>query len=194
MDTVNLLKLVEKAQKMALSNAWGENAYKINMAILKADHNNCAAYTRLAKYYKLNENFAEAKNMYLKALEINPNHQGAINNLDDIETDQKQNEVVDKFGTSKELFKEGQISMGKSRYKLAEKLFAKAYEIEPLLMYAVNLAGVYKKMDRDDKIEKLYRQLLDDATVETEALNSEFKTLLVHKNDLGELDEDNNTR
>ncbi|HEX9060048.1 MAG TPA: hypothetical protein VF941_07695 [Clostridia bacterium] len=28
MNTVNLLKLVEKARKMASSNIWGENAYE----------------------------------------------------------------------------------------------------------------------------------------------------------------------
>jgi len=89
MNSVNLQKLMVKAAKMALGNIWGENAYKINMAILKIDHNNCAACTRLAKYFKLNDNIAEAKNMYLKALEIDPNNRGAMNNLDDIEKEKK---------------------------------------------------------------------------------------------------------
>jgi tetratricopeptide (TPR) repeat protein len=85
MNNANLKKLMDKAGKMALLNIWGENAYKINMAILKADHNNSAACTRLAKYYKLNNNIPKAKKMYLKALKINPNNRGAINNLYDIE-------------------------------------------------------------------------------------------------------------
>lgn len=91
MNNVNLAKLVDKAGEMALRNIWGDNAYKINMAILKMDHNNCAACTRLAKYYRLNDNIAEAKNMYLKALDIDPTNRGAINNLNDIEKDQKKN-------------------------------------------------------------------------------------------------------
>ncbi len=81
-------KLVEKAGKMATHDIWNENAYKINMAILRVDGNNSAACTRLAKYYRLNNNLEEAKNMYLKALEINPNNRGAINNLEDMERDQ----------------------------------------------------------------------------------------------------------
>ncbi len=180
MDTENLSELVEKAQEMALSDIWGENAYKINMEILNIDKKNCAAYTRLAKYYKLGENIAEAKNMYLKALEIDPNNRGAINNLNDIEKDQKENEIVDNIKTAKELFKEGRHSAIKGRYKLAVKLFLKAYDIEPLLVYAVNLAGVYKKMGKYDRIEKLYRQLLEDVRIraDVEVINTEFKTLL----------------
>lgn len=184
MDTADLLKLVEKAQEMALHNIWGENAYEINMAILKANQNNCAAYTRLAKYYKLNDDFVQAKNMYLKVLEIDPDHRGALNNLNDIETDQKENEIVDKFTTSKELFKEGQNSMKKSKYKLAAKLFSKAYDIEPLLVYAVNLADAYKKMGKNHSVETLYRQLLENARIEAdvEVINNEFKPLLLNNN------------
>lgn len=88
MDNDKLQRLVDKAGKMATLNLWGENAYKINMAILHIDGNNSAACTRLAKYYKLNNQIDEAKSMYLKALEINPNNRGAINNLDDMERDQ----------------------------------------------------------------------------------------------------------
>lgn len=83
-----LQRLIDRAGKMATLNMWGENAYKINMAILRIDGNNSAACTRLAKYYKLNDNLEEAKAMYLKALEINPNNRGAINNLEDMERDQ----------------------------------------------------------------------------------------------------------
>ena len=88
MDNEKLKRLVDRAGKMATLNMWGETAYKINMAILRIDGNNAAACTRLAKYYKLNDNIQEAKNMYLRALEINPNNRGAINNLDDMERDQ----------------------------------------------------------------------------------------------------------
>ncbi len=99
MNNVNLQKLVDEAGEMALGNIWGENAHKINMAILKIDHNNSAACTRLAKYYKLNDNITEAKNMYLKALSIDPNCRTAINNLNDMEKDQKKSEAVDKINT-----------------------------------------------------------------------------------------------
>ena len=183
MNNVNLQKLVDKAGEMALRNVWGENAYKINMAILKTDHNNCAAYTRLAKYYKLNDNISEAKSMYLKALNIDPENRGAINNLDDIEKDQKESDAVDKIKTTGELIKEGQRSMLKGKYKLAAKLFSKAYSIEPLLVYAVSLAGAYKKVGKYDIIEKLYKQLIDDNHVQAdvEAINNEFKTLRLNE-------------
>lgn len=89
MDNEKLKRLADRAGKMATLNMWGENAYKINMAILRLDGNNSAACTRLAKYFKLKDNIEEAKNMYIKALEINPNNRGAINNLDDMERDQR---------------------------------------------------------------------------------------------------------
>lgn len=179
MNNMNLQKLLDKAGKMALSNTWGENAYKINMEILEIDNNNCAACTRLAKYYKLNDNIAEAKNMYLKVLGIDPQSRGAINNLDEIEEDQNENDAVDKIKTTKELLKLGRNSMLKRRYRLAAKLFSKTYSIEPLLTYAVSLAGAYKKMGGYDKIEKLYRQLIHDNHIQAdvEAINYEFKTL-----------------
>jgi Tfp pilus assembly protein PilF len=85
MNKVDLQKLKVRAGEMALRDIWGDNAYKINMAILRMDQRNTAACTRLAKYYKLNDNLAEAKNMYLKALEIDPENRGAINNLSDME-------------------------------------------------------------------------------------------------------------
>ena len=179
MKNVNLKMLVDKAGEMALRNVWGENAFKINMAILKMDQKNSAACTRLAKYYKLNDNIGEAKNMYLKALDIDPNNRGAMNNLSDIEKDQKETDTVDKMKTTGELTKEGQSSLLKGRYRLAEKLFTKAYSIEPLLKYAVGLASAYKKMGKFDRIEKLYIQLIDDNHIQAdvEAINNEFKTL-----------------
>ena len=179
MNNVNLQKLVGKAGEMALGNIWGENAYKINMAILKIDRHNSSAYTRLAKYYKLNDNIPEAKNMYLKALDIDPNNWGASNNLIDIEKDQMESDAVDKIKTTGELLKLGNSSMLKGKHKLAVKLFSKAYSIEPVLMYAVSLAGLYKKMGKYDRIEKLYKQLIDDSSVQSdvEAINSEFKML-----------------
>ena len=179
MNNLDLQKLVDKAGEMALQNIWGGNAYKINMSILKIDHNNSSAYTRLAKYYKLNDNITEAKNMYLKALDIDPNNRVALNNLNDIEKDQKENDDVDKIKTTRQLFKEGRKSKLKGKYKFAAKLFSKAYSIEPLLTYAVNLAGAYKKMDKYESIEKLYSQLIEDTNkkADVEAINYEFKTL-----------------
>lgn len=123
MNNVNLQKLVDKAGEMALRNIWGENAYKINMIILKRDSNNLAACTRLAKYYLLNDNVEEAKNMYSRALEIDPNSRGAINNLNEIEKDQQENEAIGKIKTVGELFRAGQSSMIKGRYKRRKAIF-----------------------------------------------------------------------
>lgn len=183
MKNINLQELVDKAGEMALRNIWGDAAYKVNMNILKIDHNNCAAYTRLAKYYKINDNMTEAKNMYLKALNIDPNSRAAINNLYDIEQDQKESDAVDQISTIKELLKEAQKSMLKFKYKLAAKLYTKAYNIEPLLTYAVSLAGAYKEMGNYDKIEELYQQLINDNPIqeEAEAIKNEFKMLRLMK-------------
>lgn len=88
MNNMDLQKLICRAGEMASRNVWGDNAYKINMAILKADQNNGAACTRLAKYYKLADKMEEAKSMYVRALEINPENRGAINNLIEMEKNQ----------------------------------------------------------------------------------------------------------
>ena len=120
MNNVNLQKYVDKAGEMALRNIWDEKAYKINIAILKIDHNNCAACTRLAKYYMLNGNITEAKNMYLKALDIDPNSRVAINNLFDIEKDQKESEAVNKINTMEV------VTMGDKSPKNKEKKKKKA--------------------------------------------------------------------
>ena len=70
MDNDKLKRLVDRAGKMATLNMWGETAYKINMAILRIDGNNAAACTRLAKYYKLNDNIQEAKNYFGNKLDF----------------------------------------------------------------------------------------------------------------------------
>lgn len=180
----NLQKLVDRAGKMALRNIWGENSYKINKAILKLDINNCAAYTRLAKYYRLDDNIEEARNMYLRALEIDPNNRGAINNLNEIEKEQKENDAVNQIQTIGDLLKEGQNSMLKGRYMMAVKLFAKAFGLEPSLRHAISLAGAYEKVGRYDRIEKIYRQLIDDNSKQNdiEAIENQFKALRSNSN------------
>ena len=179
MNKLNLQKLKDKAGEMALRNMWGESAYKINMAILRMDQNNTPACTRLAKYYKLNDNISEAKKMYIKALEIDPNNLGANNNLYEIEKDEKERDTVEQIKTVGELFKVGNSSMVKGKYDLAEKLFMKAYSMEPTLKYALSLAGLYKKMGKQDSVEKVYKQLIDatDVEADVEAINNEFKAL-----------------
>lgn len=177
MKTLTLQELVDKAGKMALQNIWEEKSYKINMEILKIDKNNCAACTRLAKYYKVNNNLAEAKNMYLRTLEIDPQNRGAINNLSDMQREQAENDIVDQMDTTGELLKEGKHSMIKGKYKLAVKLFSKAYDIKPILLHAVLLAGAYKKMGKDDCIEELYNKLINDSPADVEAIKTEFKAL-----------------
>lgn len=179
MNKMNLQKLMDQASGMALRNMWGEDAYKINLAILQMDSNNCAACTRLAKYFKLNDNITEAKNMYLKALAIDPNNRAAINHLYAIEKDQEESDTVEKINTIKELSKEAQKAMVKGKYNLASKLYAKAYSIEPLLIYAVGLADAYKKLGKNESLEKLYRQLIEanPNKADAEAIENEFKML-----------------
>lgn len=183
MAKVNLQQLKDKAGEMALHNMWGENAYKINTVILEMDQNNYAACTRLAKYYKLHDDIAEAKKMYMKALKIDPESRGAINNLNEIERDEQENEAVDQIKTTSELFQMGQKSMLKGKNKLALKLFSKAYGMEPVLKHAVGLAGVYNKMGRHENIEELYTQLIEASHVkaDVEAINHEFKALRINE-------------
>ena len=171
MKSISLQQLVAKAGEMALANEWGERAYKINTAILKKDQNNCAACTRLAKYYKLNDNIEEAKQMYLRALNIDPENRGAINNLNDIDKENKENDEVNNYSSVGDMIKEGQKSMTKGKYRFASKLFLKAYNIEPTLAMAVNLAGAYKKLDKIDLVEKLYKDTIDSAKSDIEKLN-----------------------
>lgn len=184
MSNGNLQKLVDRAEKMALRNIWGENSYKINLVILKLDPHNCAAYTRLAKYYKLEDNIEEAKNMYFKALEIDPGNRGAINNLGEIEKEQKENDFVNQIQTIGDLYKAGQNSMLKGKHNMAVKLFAKAFGLDPSLKHAVSLAGAYEKTGRHDRIEKVYRQLIDDNPNQNDikAIENEFEALRSNKN------------
>jgi tetratricopeptide (TPR) repeat protein len=100
-----------------------------------------------------------------------------MNNLNDIERDQKENVIVDRIETTGELLKEGKHSMLKGKYKLAEKLFLKAYDIKPILLNAVFLAGAYKKLCKDNDIEELYNKLINDTPADVEAINTEFKAL-----------------
>lgn len=173
-------KLVSKASEMALANNWGEKAFKINMMILKIDSSNSAACTRLAKYFRLNDNLIEAKNMYSRALEINPNNQGAKNNLIEIETYQHDKEFVDRFPTSQEAYDAARNLAQKGKYGLSIKCFIKAYSLEPLLKYAFALARIYKKLGKYDEVKKIYNQLMDSNPSQDniDAINAKFVVLM----------------
>jgi tetratricopeptide (TPR) repeat protein len=188
MGNMDLQKLVDKAGEMALRNLWGENAYKINTMILHRDPRNTAACTRLAKYHRLNGNIEDAKNSYLKALEIDPDNRGALNNLNEIEREQKEDEYVNSMDTCGKLFQAGQSSALKGKYKLAVKLFSRAFEIEPLLKYAVNLAGAYKKLGKFKSIEDLYLRLVETnkAGADVENINNEFRLLRLNAVELAD--------
>ena len=180
MNCDNLRKLISKAREMALGNRWEENAYKVNMKILEMDNNNSAACTRLAKYYKLNNNLTDAKKMYLKALEIDPNNHGARNNLEDIEKHQQEKIFIDQITTSRESYDAGRNLAQKGKYGLSIKCFLKAYSIEPLLKYALGLAKTYKKSGKHDEVKKLYKQLVDGnpSQNDIDVINVEFAILL----------------
>ena len=175
----DLQKLMDKAGEMAIRNMWGESAYKINTAILRIDNNNSAACTRLAKYYRLNDNIAEAKKMYLKALEINPNNQGVINNLNDIEKEQQEMDTIEQMKTGGELYTAGRNSIRKGQYKLALKLLLKAYKGEPLVKYALSLADAYKKLGEHERVGELHRELLiaHPSSADVNAINVGFSLL-----------------
>lgn len=195
MGNINLQNLVNIAGKMASRNIWGEDSYKINMAILKLDPSNCAACTRLAKYYKLDDNIEEAKNMYLRALKIEPNNRGAINNLNEMEKDQNEFDIVNQIQTISDLLKEGQSTLLKGKYSMSVKLYAKVFELEPSLKNAVCLAGAYEKVGRYDRIEKIYKQLIDNNSeqIDIEAIENGFKEFRVNSNISSEKVGDNKT-
>ena len=69
--------------------------------------------------------------------------------------------------------------MSKGRYGMAVKLFLKAFGLEPSLIHAVSLAHAYKKVGRYDRIEKIYRQLIDgnSGQKDIEAIENEFRAL-----------------
>jgi tetratricopeptide (TPR) repeat protein len=173
-------KLVCNASEMALANKWGEKAFKINKMILKIDSSNSAACTRLAKYFKLHDNIADAKKMYFKALEINPNNQGARNNLVEIEKHEDEEEFLDKLTTGKAANDAARACAKKRKYGLSIKCLLKAYSIEPLIKYAVSLAKIYNKIGKYDEVKELYTQLVntDHSSQNSAIINSEFKLLL----------------
>jgi tetratricopeptide (TPR) repeat protein len=183
MTTENLNKLIDRAGEMALHNMWEEKAYKINMTILKYDTNNFAACTRLAKYYKLGENIQGAKEMYLRALEINPESQGVKNNLNDIQREIDEIKFIAELTTVKELSSSGQKLTQKGKHKLAMRCYYKAFNMEPLLKHGVSLAKSYNKLGKQDEIKKLYKQLvtgnksIDDIT----NIKVEFEEILKNK-------------
>jgi tetratricopeptide (TPR) repeat protein len=160
MTSENLSKLIDRAGEMALRNMWEEKAYKINMAILKYDNNNFAACTRLAKYYKLSENIQDAKVMYMRALEINPESQGVKNNLNEIQREADETKFVSDLTTCKELFSSGQKLTQKGNHRLAMKCYFKAFNMEPVLKHGVNLAKSYNKLGQQNEIKNLYKELI----------------------------------
>jgi tetratricopeptide (TPR) repeat protein len=182
MTTENLNKLIDRAGEMALRNIWEEKAYKINMTILKYDNNNFAACTRLAKYYKLNEDVQEAKEMYLRALEINPESQGVKNNLNEIQREVDEKKFISELTTVKELSTSGQKLSQKGNHRLAMKCYFKAFKMEPLLKTGVSLAKSYNKLGQHDEIKKLYKELVNsNKALDVDTIKVEFEGILKNK-------------
>ena len=183
MTTENLNKLIERAGEMALRNMWEEKAYKINMTILKYDNNNFAACTRLAKYYRLSENIQEAKGMYLRALEIDPESQGVKNNLNEIQRESDDTKFISELTTVKELASSGQKLTQKGNHRLAQKCYFKAFNMEPLLKHGVSLAKSYNKLGQKEEIRKLYKQLVNGnkSVEDISTIKDEFEEILKNK-------------
>lgn len=180
MSKLKLEQLEEQAAKLALSDNWGQEAYKTNMAILKLDQNNCAACTRLGKYHKVKDNMKKAEKMYLQALDIDPQNRAARNNLYEINRDQEENEMVESIETVKELLKEGKKAMTKGKDSLTVKLYCRSFKLEPSLENALHLAAAYQKIGEGEKNKELYEQLLQECKTKTEAkkIQKEFQVYI----------------
>jgi tetratricopeptide (TPR) repeat protein len=183
MNCENLRKLLDQSNELAESNIWGPKAFAINMRIWGADNNNFTACTRLANYYKIDDNIPDAKKMYLKALEIYPNNYGVKNNLYEIERLQEKTKFIEKMTTSNECYNSGRKLTQKGHHWLASKCFFKAYGIEPLLKYGVSLAKSYNKLGKYEKIKKLFNDLMDrNTTLDIiEDIKVEFVELLKYR-------------
>ncbi|HEX9060489.1 MAG TPA: hypothetical protein VF941_09940, partial [Clostridia bacterium] len=74
----------------------------------------------------------------------------------------------------------GRTLLSRKRYSLSIKCFLKAYNIQPLLKYAVIVGKIYKKLDKFDEIKKLHQQLVDSnpSRENIDYVNAEFKELL----------------
>lgn len=177
MNTDILEDLMSTASNLALANDWSENAYEVNMKILEFDNNNSAAYTRLAKYYRMKNNLEDAKKMYIKALEINPDNTGAQNNLNEVQREQKDKEFIDSMNTGRDLFIAGRSLSVQRKYTLSLKCLEKAYSLEPLLKYAVTAGKIYKKLGKYDEVKNLYNHLLKTNSSISD-IEAEFKPLL----------------
>lgn len=164
MNCQNIRKLLDQSNEMSVNNIWEKKAYVINMKIWEADHNNFAACTRLANYYKLNDNMPEAKKMFLNALEIYPNNYVVRNNLNEIELINEQTKFIDDLTTSRECYNSGRRLTRSGNHWLAGECYFKAYSMDPLLEYAVALAKSYHKMGKHDRIKMLYKELIDNNT------------------------------
>ncbi len=179
-----LRMLLDKANVLAENNIWGEKSYVINKKIWEADINNFTACTRLAKYYKLADNLTDAKKMYLKALDINPNNYEVMNNLDELKRIQEETKFIDHLTTSRLCYETGQKLTQKGHHWIASRCYLKAYGIEPLLRYGVGLAKSYYKLAEHDKIRGLYTDLMNNnPSLEIiEDIQVEFERLLKYKN------------
>lgn len=164
MNCQNLRKLLDQSNEMSANNLWGKKAFDINMKIWEADNKNFTACTRLANYYKLNDNTPAAKKMYLNALEIYPNNYGVKSNLYEIERLHEETKFIDELTTCSQCYNAGLKLTKKGHHWLAGECYLKAYYIEPLLKYAVSLAKSYHKLGKYEKTKMLYKELLNTNT------------------------------
>lgn len=179
MNKVLFEKLVNKAVEMAMANKWTEKSFKINSMILEMDSRNSAACTRLAKYFKLNGNFNEAKAMYSKALVIDPKNLGAMNNLIEIETFEKDKAFVDELSTSHDAYDAARSLAQKGKCDLSVSCFIKAFSIDPILKNSFALAKTFRKHGRNDAVRKIYTQLINttQSQEDIDTINAEFRAI-----------------
>lgn len=147
-----LTQLIKKARELAADNNWGEESLDVNQRILKLDSKVVEAYTRLGKCFKEMNEFDIAFEMYIKALELEPNNTIAKNNIYSINkvlNVEKANPISIKEVTVTDLLKNSRllflkekdielIEIGKKLGELLIKATAVPQEVNELCQYIIS--------------------------------------------------------
>src|SRR5687768_15459870 len=74
-------QLMKRAEDLALSGEWGDEAVDVNTRILELDDRIAGAYTRLARCFRERGDWLAARTMYEQVLEFDPSNLIARNQL-----------------------------------------------------------------------------------------------------------------
>lgn len=159
-DPDRFSRLVARAEFLARADDWGDEAGKLNAAIVKLDPVNLSAHTRLAKWCLKRGRSGEAEQLYRRVLQLDRTNRIARNHLDEIVRNRRYQMTANNLTTYSEAFRRGVEERRRGNSELAAVILRRAESLASHDACRVALGAAYRDLQMLERAEAVYRDVL----------------------------------